>query len=211
MNHLGSYPRPPGTAARIRDAAAALFRQEGFNGTSMQDLATVVGITKSSLYHHYPSKQALLAEIIEVTMNRVIPLVREMAAATGPPAAGRLHRALTLHVAESILERDYVACFAEEGRYLSADFMATHQEKKDQYERLFQNMIEEGINNGEFLAQDPTLAAMAILGMCDGVIRRYQPTGELTPNEIATAFADTALRGLGAAGVDRVAAGRFTP
>ncbi len=199
------YPSEPGTGERIRDTAAALFRQEGFNGTSMQDLATAVGITKSSLYYHYASKQALLADIIASTMNLVIPLVRETAAATDLPVSGRLHRSLVLHVEESILERDYVACFAEEGRYLSSDFMAIHQEKKDQYERLFRDMIEEGIDKDEFLAQDSALAAMAILGMCDGLIRRYRPTGDRLPNEIATVFADTALRGLGQPGVDRVA------
>lgn len=205
------YPPEPGTAERIRDTAAALFRSEGFNGTSMQDLATAVGITKSSLYHHYVSKQALLAEIIASTMNLVIPLVQEIASATDLPAAGRLHRALTVHVEESILERDYVACFAEEGRHLSSDFMATHQEKKDRYERLFQDMIEEGIAKGEFLVQDPALATMAILGMCDGLIRRYRPTGERLPSEIATVFADTALRGLGQPGHDRAAVGGVTP
>jgi len=50
----------PTTRERIRREAAALFRQKGFNGTSMAELATEVGITKSSLYHPFPRKQALL-------------------------------------------------------------------------------------------------------------------------------------------------------
>ncbi len=204
--------KPPvktGTAERIRHVAAALFRESGFNGTSMQDLATAVGITKSSVYHHYPSKQALLAEIIEVTMSRVTPLVREIAEAN-LPASERLHRALVLHAAESIRERDYVACFSEESRHLSPNFMVTHQAKKGRYEALFRGMIEDGIDRGEFLEQDPALAAMAILGMCDGLIRRYRPGGEHSPDEIATAFADTAVRGMGVPGMEPVAAGEVT-
>ena len=199
-----------GTAERIRHAAAALFREKGFNGTSMRELATAVGLTKSSLYHHYPSKQALLAEIIEVTMSRVTPLVRDIAA-SDLPAAERLRRALALHTIESIHERDYVACFREEGRYLSSTFMATHRHKRDEYEGLFQAMIEQGIESGELPAQDSTLATMAVLGMCDSVIRRYWPPGTYTPDEIATAFADTAVRGLGALGAKRTAAGEVTP
>lgn len=206
---LRDYSPMSTTAERIRHAGATLFHEKGFHGASMQDLATAVGITKSSLYHHYPSKQALLAEIIEVTMSRVIPLVREIAEAD-LPAAGRLHRALVLHTEESIQERDYVACFSEESRYLSPEFMATHQEKRDRYEALFQKLIEDGIANGEFLAQDPALAAMAILGMCDSVIRRYRPAGEYSPDQIATAYADTAVRGLGALEVERVAAEEVT-
>jgi len=196
----------PGTAQRIRDAAAALFRERGFNGASMQALATAVGIKKSSLYHHYPSKQALLAEIIEVTMSRVTPLVQEIAD-SDLPAAQRLHRALTLHTIESIQERDYVACFREESRYLSPTFMATHRHKRDEYEMLFQRMIDEGIDRGEFPAQDTELATMALLGMCDSVIRRYRLANTQTPGEIAAAFADTAVRALGSLEPERTVAG----
>lgn len=190
-------PQDEGTAGRILREAAALFRKKGFNGSSMQDLATAVGITKSSLYHHYPSKQALLADIIEVTMSRVAPLVAEIAAAD-LPAADRLHRALAIHTAESIRERDFVACFSEESRYLSPAFMETHRQKKGEYEAHFRAVICDGIVGGEFREQDPALATMAVLGMCDSVIRRYRPTGEYTPDQIAAAFADTALRAVAA-------------
>lgn len=172
----------------------------------MQDLATAVGITKSSLYHHFPSKQALLSQIIEVTMSRVTPLVREIAEAD-LPAVERLHRALVVHTEESIIERDYVACFSEESRYLSPDFMATHLQKRERYESLFRTIVDEGISGGEFIDQDADLATMAILGMCDGVIRRYRPEGRHTPEDIATAFADAAVRSLGAAAIVPAAAG----
>ena len=74
--------KPSTTRDRIRSEAAALFREKGFNGTSMSELAAEVGITKSSLYHHYPGKQALLSEIIELTVNRVTPLVQEIGRAS---------------------------------------------------------------------------------------------------------------------------------
>jgi AcrR family transcriptional regulator len=192
-----SAPPEVETSERILHEAAALFRTKSFNGASMQDLATAVGITKSSLYHHYPSKQALLAEIVEVTMSRVPPLVAEIAA-LDIPATERLHRAVALHTAESIRERDYLACFSEESRYLSPAFMAVHRERKGRYEALFQQLIEDGMKSGEFVAQDSSLAAMAVLGMCDGVIRRYRPEDGYSPDDIATAFANTAIRGLGA-------------
>jgi TetR/AcrR family transcriptional regulator, cholesterol catabolism regulator len=203
---LNDYPPTSSTAERICHSAATLFHEKGFHGASMQDLATAVGITKSSLYHHFASKQALLAAIIEVTMSRVTPLVREIAEADSP-AATRLHRALAIHTAESIRERDYVACFSEESRYLSPDFMATHRQKKDRYESLFRLMVDDGISRGEFPPQDAALATMAILGMVDGVSRRYRPTDDHSPDAIAAVFADTALRSLGAPGLQPLATG----
>ena len=146
----------PTTKERIRREAAALFREKGFNGTSMAELAGAVGITKSSLYHHYPSKQALLSEIIEVTVSRVTPLLQEVAE-SDLPIRERLGRAVSLHTVEAIHDRDAVACFIEEGRYLAPDFMAAHVAKRDRYELIFRRMFEEGIASGEYCKSSVSL------------------------------------------------------
>ncbi len=187
----------PTTRERIRREAAALFREKGFNGTSMAELAGEVGITKSSLYHHFPSKQALLSEIIELTVNRVTPLV-EAVAESDLPIQERLGRAVALHTVEAIHDRDAVACFVEEGRYLAPDFMAAHVAKRDRYELVFRNMFEEGIASGEFAPQDVGLAVKAILGMCNSAVRWYRPGGGHTPEAIASEFARFAMRGAAA-------------
>jgi len=183
----------PTSRERILTAAAALFHEKGFNGTSMADLAGEVGMTKSSLYHHFPKKQALLSEIIEVTVNRVTPLIRQVAEADRP-VRQRFHQAVAIHTAEAIRDQDAVACFTEEGRYLSQDFMAAHVVKRDDYERLFRRMFEEGIASGEFLEQDAEVAVSAILGMCNSVVRWYSAGGRHTPDAIASLFADMAVR-----------------
>jgi AcrR family transcriptional regulator len=184
----------PDTRGRIRVEAAALFSERGFNGTSMADLAKAVGITKSSLYHHYRSKQALLSEIIELTVNRVTPLVQEVAD-MDLPVGERLRRAVVLHTVEAIRDQDAIACFIEEGRYLAPDFMTTHVANRDSYEQVFRDMFEEGIESGEFIEQDAGVAVKAVLGMCNSVVRWYRPDGGHTPSEIANEFADFAVRG----------------
>lgn len=189
---------PPTTKERIRLEAAALFREKGFNGTSMAELAAEVGISKSSLYHHFPSKQALLSEIIELTVNRVTPLVQEVAE-SNLPVRERLGRAVALHTVEAIRDQDAIACFVEEGRYLAPDFMAAHLVKRDRYELIFRRMFEDGIASGEFVAQDVSLAVKAILGMCNSAVRWYRPGGGHTPEEIASEFAHFAVRGAAAA------------
>ena len=199
--------RMPTTRERILTAAAALFHEKGFNGTGMADLASQVGMTKSSLYHHFSKKQALLSEIIEVTVNRVTPLVQQVVE-SDLPIRQRLHRAVAIHTAEAIHDQDAVACFIEEGRYLSPDFMAAHVLKRDRYERLFRQVFEEGIASGEFVDQDPELAVRAILGMCNSVVRWYSADGPHTPEEIASLFADMAVRAAsGVAALPRVPEG----
>ncbi len=182
------------TRERIRLEAAALFSEQGFNGTSMAELASAVGITKSSLYHHFPSKQALLSEIIELTVNRVTPLVQEVAD-MDLPAADRLQRALVLHTVEAIRDQHAIACFIEEGRYLAPDFMATHLTNRDAYEQVFRRLFDEGIDSGEFIEQDVGIAVKAVLGMCNSVVRWYRPGGARGPHEIADECARFAVRG----------------
>jgi AcrR family transcriptional regulator len=188
----------PNTRERILRAAAALFRQKGFNGTSMQDLAAAVGITKSSLYHHFPSKQALLSEILELTVERVTPAVRAVAEAD-LPAADRLRRAVALHLVELVRDLDNQACFIEEGRYLTPAHMEVFVAKRDRYEAYFRHILEDGIRTGEFVEHDVRLAVLAILGMCNWVVRWYRPDGDRSPDEIAEEFAGLAVRSVLAA------------
>lgn len=189
MNETG------GTRDRILRSAAALFRERGFNGASMQDLAEVVGITKSSLYHHFPSKQALLSEILANTVDRVTPAL-EAIAESDLPASERLRQAVSGHVVELIRDRDNVACFIEEGRFLAPDYMQAYIAKRDRYESYFRQIVADGIESGEFLTMDVRLASLAILGMCNWVARWYRTDGDHSPDEIATSFGNMAARGL---------------
>ncbi len=62
------------TRDRVKAAATELFTERGYDKTSLREIADRVGITKASLYYHYPSKQALLLAIME-------PFLLEWAAA----------------------------------------------------------------------------------------------------------------------------------
>jgi AcrR family transcriptional regulator len=183
------------TRNRILEEAAGLFRREGFNGASMQDLAAVVGITKSTLYHHFPSKQALLSEILELTVDRVTPVLEAIAEAD-LPAATRLRQAVTRHIVELIHDQDNVACFIEEGRFLAPEFRQSHIAKRDGYEQHFRRIVADGVRTGEFRQVHVRLASMAVLGMCNSVSTWYRPDGDFRPDEIAGQFGELAVRAL---------------
>ncbi|MCZ7649917.1 MAG: TetR/AcrR family transcriptional regulator [Thermoanaerobaculia bacterium] len=60
-----SDPDLPATVDRLRAAAVELFAERGYAGASMGELADRVGIAKASLYNYYPSKEALLVDLLE--------------------------------------------------------------------------------------------------------------------------------------------------
>ncbi|HEX2998291.1 MAG TPA: TetR/AcrR family transcriptional regulator, partial [Anaerolineales bacterium] len=73
------------TREDILEAAAQVFRQKGFHGASMQDIAKAVSLQKASLYHHVSSKQeillALLDRALELLLERIAPIaVQELPA-----------------------------------------------------------------------------------------------------------------------------------
>jgi len=196
--HLDSSRR-----VRILRAAAGLFRQRRFDRTTMREIAEVVGLTKGSLYHHIRSKQALLYEIIQHTVDRALPRLEQIA--TLPlPAAERLRQAVRLHILILAHDRDNVECSIEEGRSLAPEFRDAAISGRDRYERLLRRIISDGIRTGEFAPTDVRLAGFALLGMLNWVARWYRPDGERPAGEIAAQFGDYAVAMLRAGALDAV-------
>lgn len=183
------------TREQLLRAAARLFREQGFHGTSVAEIASAAWITKSSLYHHFPSKQALLAEILMDTVSRVTPAVEAIASAD-LPAAERLRAAARCHVVELIHDQDKVACFVEEGRFLAPDYRDAFVAARDRYEQSFRRILQDGVRSGEFRPVNVSLASLAVLGLCNSVVHWYQPSGQLNVDTVAEEFANLAVKSL---------------
>ncbi len=197
----GAAPASPagvtdeGMRARILRASAALFYQQGFDRTTMQEIARAVGLTKGSLYHYIRSKQALLYEIVQHTIDRSLPDLERIAAAP-LPAAVRLREAVRLHILTLVGDHDNVACFVEEWRSLAPEYRDSHMASRDRYEALFRRIVDDGIASGEFAPTDVRLAGFAVLGMVNWMVRWYRPDGRHSAEEIAARFGDYAVGAL---------------
>ena len=73
------------TRNEILDAAAQIFSQKGYHGTSMQDIALAVNLQKASLYHHVSSKQEILFDLLNRGLDILISRVEEAIDDPGPP------------------------------------------------------------------------------------------------------------------------------
>lgn len=84
-------PRPPapGTAlpeetrTRILASAVSLFARGGYDGVSMRDVATVVGVTPAALYYHFPDKQRLYLDAVCHVFNERVPVALAALAGEG--------------------------------------------------------------------------------------------------------------------------------
>ena len=184
--------RPEGMRASILKAAAALFRRQGFERTTVQSIADAVGLKKGSLYHYITGKQRLLFEILQHALEHSLPALERIASSPSP-AAARLRGAVRLHILTLARDHDNVACFLEEGRWLAPEFRAAHQVTRDRYEGCYRRIIADGIASGEFAPTDVRLAGFAVLGIVNWVVRWYRPEGRLRAEEIAERFGDYAV------------------
>ena len=73
---------------QILDIAADLFAQRGFHGVSVADLGAACGISGPALYKHFPSKDAVLAEMLVSISEELLSVGRQRVAAAATPADG---------------------------------------------------------------------------------------------------------------------------
>lgn len=114
----GARRRPPFRREMILSAAADLFRQQGYRGTRIEDLGAAVGMTGPAVYRHFPSKEALLAELLQRATDRAQRDVRAALDADLPPRE-TLERIVVDSVAHAIEESSLVAMAEREGHNLS--------------------------------------------------------------------------------------------
>ena len=184
------------TRDEILEAAALIFGQKGFHATSMQDIARAVDLQKASLYHHFPGgKQELLVDILDWALDLLIEHMQEVVALAAPPGE-KLRRAMQVYLETVLNYRAPAAVLLLEHRSLDPELHARHIPRRDRFERLWRDLIQEGMAEGTFNCTDPALAGRALLGVMNWTITWYRPEGSLSAEAIAQQFSDLFLNGL---------------
>lgn len=185
----------PNRRQQIEDVASTLFRERGYAGTSVRDIAQALNLQGGSLYAHVASKEDVLWSIVIRAADHFNALVGPLATADVPPAE-RLRTMIRAHVAVVTgMQRD-AAVFLHEWRLLSPDRRAALAARRDAYEGLFRKVIADGIDAKVFRLVDARLTAMALLSSLNGIATWYRPNGSLTAEEIADQHADLFLHAL---------------
>ncbi len=180
---------------QILSASAQIIRQKGFHAASMQDIAEAVHLQKASLYHHFSSKQ----EILLVLLDRALDLVTERVAAVinqNIPVDEKLRKAMAAYLETLEKNAALASVLLFEHRSLDPEYRQRHIPRRDRFERLWREMIQEGMENGSFRVTDPATTARAMLGTMNWTITWYRPDGPLSMQQISDQLATLFLDGL---------------
>ena len=184
-------------APQIIEAAARVFAERGFHGATTQAIADVLGIKQASLYYYFSSKEAALELVCLRGVEGFFEAAKAIAARP-KSAQERLALLINSHLSPLVDRADFVKVFLNERQYLPTESRRRIGRWSRGLERIFEEVINEGIAKGEFRAAlDPRMATLAILGMCNAV-SSWQRNENVDVAQISAEFARLVIDGIGA-------------
>ena len=196
----------------ILRAAAQVLHRNGYEATTMKDIAAQVNLTAASLYHHFKNKDFLLLNVLEVGLDHSIDQLEKIAAADASNA-DKLAAMIRSHVvsvtghvavgAAMVFEIRALLNISGSGRNgdgaLRAEFIQRRNQffaRRDHFESLLRDTVNAGIKAGEFREVDAAIVTKAILGAHNWVGVWFREGGRLSGQEVADVMVDLFLSSL---------------
>ena len=179
----------------IVDTSARVFARRGYHATGITELCAENGLGKGAFYHYIESKEELLAAIHDRVMDEVMLGADRVAHAGGSPSE---QLAMLGDELLDVIHRypDHVWVFLHEFPALTDERAAQFRERRREYERRVEAVLQDGIDSGEFRDVDPRLTALAWLGMHNYTYLWLKEGGALSARDVAKPFADIFIRGI---------------
>ena len=176
------------TRQELTRAAARLFAERGYQGTSLADLAQAVGVQKPSLYHHIASKEDLLWDVARDGAAAFHAALDGVPA--DAPATERIRAALAAHLAVVAGQLDVATVFVREWRFLSGERREAFVAERRRYERRVRDLFRDGVEGSELRTdldvQTATLLFLSAANWAYTWLRPGADTDELADRLYAT-------------------------
>lgn len=173
--------------AVLREASAS-FNKRGFHGTSLDDVAQRLGVTKAALYYYFANKQAVLKACFDLAMEVAFSNV-DQAKREGTNGRDKLKIVLAGFL-EYIIDEQSVNITMMEEDALSAEDMTSVKTERTRFEHEIREFVREGVKDGSIIPCDPKLVVMALLGALNWTPRWFKPDGQWSRAELGTQMID---------------------
>lgn len=178
----------------VLHTAVNVFNERGFDGTSMEDLARALGVTKSAIYHHVPGKEQLLARALDRALDGLFSTIDDPRAAEGP-AIDRLEWVVRQSVAILVDRLPYVTLLLRVRGNSPTEVRAL--ERRRAFDRFVSHLVKEAAADGHVRADiDPALVTRLLFGTVNSITEWYQPARGGSATDLADAIIKIAFDGL---------------
>jgi AcrR family transcriptional regulator len=190
----GRRGRPGHNLDSLLDVAVAVFNERGYEATSMEELATRLGVTKSAIYHHVPSKVELLRMALDRALDALFAVTREPGATTGR-AIDRLEHVVRGSVRVLAAELPFVTLLLRLRG--NSEVERTALERRREFDRIVTGLVRAAEQEGDVRPDvDPAITSRLLVGTVKSLTEWYRPDGEFTADDLADALVTTTFAGL---------------
>jgi len=188
------------TAELILKESLALFARHGYAAVSMRQIAGAVGVQASAIYQYFPTKQAILVEVLVGHMNKLLEAWEQHVAEEAGPEnpIDRLIQFTRFHIGYHIKRPDEVFISYMELRALEEDGFKQLERLRKKYENSLREILISGASEGVFKIEDAHVSSMAVLSMITGVNTWFRSGGRLSQKKISNLYVDMVLGAVGA-------------
>lgn len=187
-------------------AAASVLARNGYEGTSIDDIADELGATKGRVYHYYRSKSDILLGVLHAGLQQLFDVVEPIARDTAGSADDRLYRMARAHAMTMMTHHSHMVVMIRnvdrhlgDGSRWGDEAWDAVLSRRREYEQLFVDVLEDGLASGAYSSSDPRLTVRALLGALNWITVWFNPaadpTDKATPNRIADDLARFVIAG----------------
>jgi len=184
------------TVDRLLDTAAGLFWEKGYAATTTREIAAALNIQQASLYYHMASKEDLLYQIFESSLQQFLTDVPVAVQRASDPRE-RIRVLIRVHIVTLLRYQKRNMTMLTELRALSSKHRSEVVTLRERYAAFVRSTLEDAQANGGIRSDIPAAyLSLALLNMLNWTARWYRPDGAQPPAAVATAFSDYLIRGL---------------
>ena len=186
--------RPGHSLDSLLDTAVAVFNERGYDATSMEELATRLGVTKSAIYHHVSSKVELLRLALDRALDALFAVTEEPGATSGP-AIDRLEHVVRGSVRVLTEQLPFVTLLLRVRGNSPVEEAALARRRE--FDRVVTDLVRAAEEEGDVRPDvDPAVTSRLLFGTVNSLTEWYRPDGGLSADDLADALVATTFQGL---------------
>lgn len=179
----------------IFEEAAKLFQEKGYGAASMRDLADRVQLKASSLYSHIRKKEEILQKICCDLARRFTDAMTEVEKMP-IPASEKVRTLLSMHIRTALEDPTSITVFSDEWKHMEEPYLSQFLERRRDYEQRFRDIIQKGIQAGEFHPFDPFTVLYTMMTAIRWLHYRQRPDSPLNVEKMENEVIGLLMGGL---------------
>ncbi len=177
---------------RIAHSASKLIFSQGFNETSLSQIAKTAGIGKSTIYDYFKSKDEIILFLLDEPLAEVKSRAEQIRSGPGS-IPERLAAIMEMHLEILLRDRALIFKLFFESQRLPLSVQSRHEIRRRAYQDLLIEITQEGITAGVIRDIDPDILVKSLLSILSSVVMTPHPTG--TPKQMLDKALDLLLHG----------------